>query len=70
MSLSMNSNHSLNWSNVMELMQENLARAHMDARLREARDRRQAAAIRRARREAKRAQRAAARGRLVLVRAR
>jgi hypothetical protein len=66
----MKHNDNLNWSNVMELMQENLARAHMEARLREARDRRQAAEVRRARREAKRAQRAAARGQLVLARAR
>jgi hypothetical protein len=66
----LNRNDNLNWSNVMELMQENLARAHMEARLREARDRRQAAEVRRARREAKRAERAAARGQLVLARAR
>jgi hypothetical protein len=66
----MKHNDDRNWSNVMELMQENLARAHMEARLREARDRRQAAEVRRARREAKRAQRAAARGQLVLARAR
>ena len=66
----MNRNDNMNWSNVMELMQENLARAHMEARLREARDRRQAAEVKRARREAKRAQRAAARGQLVLARAR
>jgi hypothetical protein len=70
MSPSMKRNDNLNWSNVMELMQENLARAHMEARLREARDRRQAAELRRARREAKRAERAAARGQLVLARAR
>jgi hypothetical protein len=70
MSLSMNSNDNLNWSNAMELMQENLARAHMEARLREARDRGQAAQLKRARREAKRAQRAAARRQLVLARAR
>jgi hypothetical protein len=69
MSLSMNPNDNLNWSNTMELMQENLARAHMDARLCEARDRRLAAEMRRARREAKRAQRDA-RGQLVLARAR
>jgi hypothetical protein len=60
----------LNWSNAMELMQENLARAHMEARLRDARDRRQAAELKRARRQAKRAQRAAAGGRLVLARVR
>jgi hypothetical protein len=66
----MNRNDNLNWSNVMELMQENLARAHMEARLREARDRHQAAEARRARRQAKRAERAAARGQLVLARAR
>jgi hypothetical protein len=66
----MNRNDNLNWSNAMELMQENLARAHMDARLREARDRRQEAELRRERRLAKRAERAAARGRLVLARAR
>jgi hypothetical protein len=60
----------LNWSNTMELMQENLARAHMEARLRDARDRRQAAELKRARRQAKRAQRAAAGGRLVLARVR
>jgi hypothetical protein len=70
MSPSMKRNDNLNWSNVMELMQENLARAHMEARLRVARDRRQAAELRRARREAKRAERAAARGQLVLARAR
>jgi hypothetical protein len=66
----MNRNNNLNWSNAMELMQENLARAHMEARLREARDRQQAAELRRARRQAKREQRAAARGRFVLARAR
>jgi hypothetical protein len=70
MSLSMNRNANLNWSNTMELMQENLARAHMEARLREARDRHLVAEVRRARREAKRAQRAAERGQLVLARAR
>ena len=66
----MNRNNNLNWSNAMELMQENLARAHMDARLREARDRRQAAEMKRARRQAKRAQRAGARGPLLFARAR
>jgi hypothetical protein len=60
----------LNWSNAMELMQENLARAHMEARLRDARDRRQAADLKRARRQARRAERAAAGGRLVLARVR
>ena len=70
MSLSMNRNDNLNWSNAMELMQENLARAHMEARLREARERGQAADLRRARRQAKRDQRAVARGQLVLARAR
>jgi len=60
----------LNWSNAMELMQENLARAHMEARLRDARDRRQAAELKRARRQARRAERAAAGGRLVLARVR
>ena len=66
----MNRNDNLNWSNAMDLMQENLARAHMEARLREARDRRQAADVRRDRRQAKRAERAAARGHLVLAQAR
>ncbi|HSS68978.1 MAG TPA: hypothetical protein VLK34_10535 [Nocardioidaceae bacterium] len=66
----MNRNDNLNWSNAMELMQENLARAHMNARLREARDRQQAVHLRRERRQAKRAERAAARGQLVLARAR
>jgi hypothetical protein len=65
----MNRNTDLNWSNVMELMQENLARAHMEARLRDARERRQGAELKRARRQAKRAERAA-RGALVLARAR
>jgi hypothetical protein len=60
----------LNWSNAMELMQENLARAHMEARLRDARERRQAADLKRARRQARRAERAAAGGRLVLARVR
>jgi len=64
----MNRNDNLNWSNAMELMQENLARAHMEMRLREAHDRRQAADMRR--RQAKRAQRAAAGRELVLARAR
>jgi hypothetical protein len=60
----------LNWSNTMELMQENLARAHMEARLRDARDRRQAVELKRARRQERRAERAAAGGRLVLARVR
>jgi hypothetical protein len=63
-------NDNLNWSNAMNLMQENLARAHMEARLRDARDRQRGAELKRARRMARRAERAGARGRLVLVRAR
>jgi len=66
----MNRNDNLNWSNTMELMQENLARAHMEARLREARDRHQAKEARRLRRQAQRADRSASRARPLLARAR
>jgi hypothetical protein len=61
-------NDNLNWSNAMNLMQENLARAHMEARLREARDLRRGAQLRRARRMARKAEAAGAQARLVLAR--
>ena len=53
----------------MHLMYEDLARAHMDARLAEARERRRSVQLVRARRLARRADRANERVRLQLARA-
>jgi hypothetical protein len=57
-----------NWSNAMNLMHEDLARAHMDARLREARELRRGLHVMRARRLARRAERASQQVRLLLAR--
>ncbi|WP_246371446.1 hypothetical protein [Nocardioides pelophilus] len=58
----------LNWSNEMNLMHEDLARAHMDARLGEAQQLREAK-LARARRVSRKAERAAQQARLALARA-
>jgi len=65
---SMNHTDNTNWSNGMNLMQENLARAHMDARLREARELRRGLHVMRARRLTRRAERASQQVRLLLAR--
>jgi hypothetical protein len=57
-----------NWSNEMYLMQEQLARAHMDARLREARELRRGSQLSRAQRLARKAERASQQARLLLAR--
>ena len=57
-----------NRSTEMNLMHEDLARAHMDARLQEARDLRRGNRLRRARRLALRAERATSQARLLLAR--
>jgi hypothetical protein len=59
----------LNRSTEMSLMHEDLARAHISARLQEARDERRAALIARAQQAAKRAERKALQARLLLARA-
>jgi hypothetical protein len=53
----------------MNLIQENLARAHIDARLREARELRRGHQLHRARRLADKAERARQQARLLLARA-
>ncbi|MGH3383743.1 MAG: hypothetical protein ACRDO1_04130 [Nocardioidaceae bacterium] len=53
----------------MELMHEAMARAHMDARLEQARELRRAAVVARAQHLAKRAERSALQARLLLARA-
>jgi len=58
----------LNWSNQMNLMNEDLARAHMHARLGEAQQLREAK-LARARRVSLKAERAAQQARLALARA-
>jgi hypothetical protein len=58
----------LNWSNEMNLMNEDLARAHMAARLGEAQHLREAK-MARARRLSRKAERAAQQARLALARA-
>jgi hypothetical protein len=58
----------VNWSNEMNLMQEELARAHMDARLEQARALRRGAALSRADRLVRRAERASQQARLLLAR--
>lgn len=62
-------NNSLNGSIEMELMHEAMARAHIDARLAEAREQRRVALMARAQRMAKRAERRALQARLLLARA-
>jgi hypothetical protein len=57
-----------NWSNTMNLMPENLARAQMSARLGEAQQLREAK-MARARRVSRKAERAAQQARLALARA-
>ncbi len=52
----------------MNLMHEDLARAHIDARLQEARERRRADVVQRSQRLARRAERASQRARLLLAR--
>lgn len=53
----------------MNLMHEELARAHRDARLRQAREQRLSSSLRRARKLALRAERASQQARLLLARA-
>ncbi len=55
-------------STEMNLIQEDLARAHMDARLCEARERRRSYQLSRAKRLARRAERATQQSRLLLAR--
>lgn len=57
-----------NRSNKMYLIQEDLARAHMEARLAEARDLRRSYQLGRAQRLARRAERATQQARLLLAR--
>jgi hypothetical protein len=52
----------------MNLLQEDMARAHMDARLQEARERRRSYQLSRAQRLARRAERASEQSRLALAR--
>jgi hypothetical protein len=59
----------LNRSTQMNLLHEDLARAHMSARLEEARAQRRAALVARAQRAAKQAERKALQARLLLARA-
>ncbi|MEZ0579154.1 hypothetical protein [Nocardioides sp. MH1] len=61
-------NQELNWSNKMNVMHEDLARAHMYARLGEAQQLREAK-VARARRLSRKAERAAQQARLALARA-
>ena len=58
----------LNWSNGMNLMNEDLARAQMSARLGEAQQRRLAREVTLARRMSRRAEQAAQQARLALAR--
>ncbi len=62
-------NDTLNRSITMNLIQENLARAHMNARLEEARMSRRGHQLAAARRLSRKAERAAAQARLALARA-
>lgn len=57
-----------NWSNTMNLMQEDLARAHMNARLEQARELRRGAYLHRAHRLARKAERVSQQARLLLAR--
>jgi len=61
-------NTSMNWSNGMELMHEELARAQMSARLGEAQQRKLAREATLARRMSRRAEQAARQARLALAR--
>ncbi|KAA1421011.1 hypothetical protein F0U44_01370 [Nocardioides humilatus] len=61
-------NQDLNWSTKMNVMHEDLARAHMSARLGEAQQLREAK-MARARRLSRKAERAAQQARLALARA-
>lgn len=63
------SQHTLTRSTEMNLIQEDLARAHIDARLSEARELRRSYQLRRAQRLARRAERATQQARLLLARA-
>ena len=58
-----------NWSNTMNLMPENLARAQMSARLGEAQELRRGHQLARARRLSRKAEQAAQEARLALARA-
>ncbi|HET8559466.1 MAG TPA: hypothetical protein VFL69_03015 [Marmoricola sp.] len=62
-------NDALNRNIAMNLIQENLARAHMNARLEEARMARRGHQLAAARRLSRKAERAAAQARLALARA-
>ena len=62
-------NHFTNGRNNMELMQENLARAHMAARLGEAQQQRRGHHLARSRRMSRKAEQAAQQARLALARA-
>ena len=62
-------NHFTNGNNTMNLMQENLARAQMSARLGEAQQMRRGHQVARARRMSRKAEQAAQQARLALARA-
>jgi hypothetical protein len=62
-------NHFTNGNNTMNLMQENLARAQMSARLGEAQQMRRGHQLARARRMSRKAEQAAQQARLALARA-
>lgn len=62
-------NKALNRSTEMYLMHEALARAHMEARLEEAREQRRVVVLARAQRLARRAEKQALQARLLLARA-
>jgi hypothetical protein len=68
MNTTFKTNELTNWSNEMNLMQEQLARAHMEARLREARELRRGLQLSRAQRLARKAERASQQARLLLAR--
>jgi hypothetical protein len=68
-SIPMTSTTFTNRSTEMNLMHEDMARAHMDARLRQARELRPGAQLSKARRLADRAERASQQARLLLARA-
>jgi hypothetical protein len=65
----MTKHNTLNRSTEMNFMHEDLARAHMDARLRQARELRRGSQLNRAQRLARRAERASQQARLLLARA-
>ncbi len=62
-------NDFVNRSTEMNLMHEDLARAHMDARLQQARELRISSSLSRAQKLARRAERASQQARLILARA-